>query len=71
MDLTQLAYLAHEAEAARVNDAPWRAFQGPNGWYVAWEEPDGSHHQDSGYGGTLDQEEAEAMAAQLNEEDEQ
>jgi len=36
----------------------WRAFQGPNGWYVAWEGDDGFHRQPAD-GGNLSSREAE------------
>jgi hypothetical protein len=45
----------------------WKAFQGPNGWYVAWEFQDGYHWQRSG---EMTQADAEAHADDLNEAEE-
>jgi hypothetical protein len=43
----------------------WRAFEGPNGWYVACPLPDGSHKQPD-HGGRLSRKAAEAEAARKN-----
>jgi phenylpropionate dioxygenase-like ring-hydroxylating dioxygenase large terminal subunit len=54
----------------KAGQGAWRAFEGPNGWYVAWEDADGYHHQPS-HGGRLDREEAEAMAAERDDRDDE
>lgn len=38
-----------------------KAFQGPNGWYLAYEMADGSHHQPANGGEYATREEAERM----------
>lgn len=48
-------------------DMARRAFQGPNGWYVADEGADGSHYQPSD-GGHLTKREAHELAAQPDED---
>jgi len=49
----------------------WRAFQGPNGWYIAVEDADGYHHQPAD-GGHMTREEARraAQEAQAQEQEE-
>lgn len=44
---------------------PYRAFQGPNGWYVAFEDAEGFHRQPPG-GGDLYEEEARREAQRRN-----
>jgi hypothetical protein len=39
----------------------WEAYEGANGWYVAWERPNGSHHQPQ-FGGNMTRREAEREA---------
>lgn len=46
-----------------------RAFQGPNGWYVAWERKDGCHRQPDN-GGTLSRRDAEKLARERNDDSE-
>lgn len=46
-------------------DRAYRAFQGPNGWYVAFEDAEGSHRQPPG-GGDLGEEEARREAQRRN-----
>jgi len=48
----------------------WRAFQGANGWYVAWESDDGFHHQPS-FPRWLTEEEARREARRRNEEEDE
>lgn len=43
-----------------------QAFQGPNGWYVAWVQQDGSHYQPAG-GDRLTEGQAKRRARELNE----
>lgn len=45
----------------------YRAFQGPNGWYVAWERADGTHRQPS-LGPWLSERGARRRAAESNRE---
>lgn len=45
----------------------WRAFQGANGWYVAFERDDGFHHQPT-LDRALTETEAERLAARRNRE---
>jgi hypothetical protein len=46
----------------------WRAFEGANGWYVAYENEDGFHHQP--FSADLSEDDARASAARLNNEPE-
>lgn len=47
----------------------YKAFQGPNGWYVAWEE-DGWHHQPA-QPAQMERAAAERLAAERNQEEEE
>jgi hypothetical protein len=44
----------------------YKAFEGPNGWYVAFESADGSHRQPAN-GGNLTAAEADGIARGRNE----
>lgn len=41
----------------------YKAFQGANGWYVAWENSEGFHHQGNG---NLSEREAHKLAREKN-----
>ena len=47
-----------------MSEGSYKAFEAANGWYVAWEFPDGVHYQPAG-GPWLYREEAEGIAADL------
>ena len=48
----------------------YKAFQGPNGWYAAWVDREGFHHQPAS-GGNLSQRSAVREAARLNREEDE
>lgn len=45
----------------------WAAYQGPNGWYVAFERDNGFHRQPSN-GGSLTEHQARREALRRNQE---
>jgi hypothetical protein len=51
------------------NDGRWKIFQGANGYYVAWEDPDGFHRQSACQ--YADRTDAEAILAERIEADEE
>jgi hypothetical protein len=46
----------------------WRAFEGANGWYTAWQDADGYHHQPAD-GGRLTERQARRRARERNEDE--
>ena len=45
----------------------YRAYEGPNGWYVAWENAEGFHHQPDG-GAELTEASAKRIARRKNDD---
>ena len=52
--------MTNQTAAASKRESMHRAYLGPNGWYVAWEQGDGSHHQPAD-GGSLTEETARSI----------